>query len=114
MVADLENEQVSSPEKGREIVYSSPILSRSGLFLPKRRTLVLTDLPRLLCFKEDLIKQKIKVKSECVFDKANEQTPPAAGGRMEQKRDGSPSPLLIPRTVTNVLAKGPRAFIVRL
>ncbi len=104
--------------KNEYIVYSSPILSRSGLFLPKRRTLVLTSLPRLICVKEDLLKGKMKVKSECLFKSSTGAVP--EGGpdvaMRNPKKDVSPirqtGQSVDPRVVTKIIEKGPRAFVV--
>lgn len=87
------------------IAYQSPILTRAGIFLPKRRTLVLTSLPRLLCVKEDASKNKIKVEGECIFASALEVC--------EEREEAGKEGLLKQKVVTNVLAKGPRAFQVQ-
>lgn len=46
------------------IIYSSPILTRSRLTMPKRRTLVLTDQGRLICISKDAVRGDIKIKSD--------------------------------------------------
>lgn len=91
--------------EGEEIIYQSPILLRSGLLLPKRRTLALTSLPRLICVKEDIATETIKVQAECLFDRPAVQEDTRAGKEKEA--------LVKKRLVKRFFEKGPRAFVVQ-
>ena len=91
--------------EGEEIIYQSPILLRSGLLLPKRRTLALTSLPRLICVKEDTATETIKVQAECLFDRSAVQEDTRAGKEKEA--------LVKKRLVKRFFEKGPRAFVVQ-
>lgn len=46
------------------LIYSGPVITKRGLF-HKKRTLIVTDYPRLLCVKED--KSTVRVKHEILF-----------------------------------------------
>lgn len=85
--------------EGEQIVYQSPILTRAGIFLPKRRTLVLTSLSRLICVKEDAVKGRIKVESEC-YTSASSTSPSSQEANTSNKA----------KMITKVVSKGPRAF----
>jgi hypothetical protein len=95
--------------QGEEIIYQSAISLRSGLLLPKRRTLVLTSLPRLICIKEDPTSGNIRIQAECLFERratfANEKD----GDRQEEKNKDTSRK----RLVKKVFPKGPRAFVVK-
>lgn len=87
-------------------MYQSPILTRAGIFLPKRRTLVLTNLRRLLCVKEDAVKNRIKVEGECIFAERS----PSTDGKQPLSTERPEKKSLI---VKKVVPKGPRAFQVQ-
>jgi hypothetical protein len=91
--------------EGEEIIYQSPILLRSGLLLPKRRTLALTSLPRLICVKEDPATETIKIQVECLF----ERKPSQDDSRQAREKDA----LAKKRLVKRFHEKGPRAFVVQ-
>ncbi|KAJ9104942.1 hypothetical protein QFC19_003737 [Naganishia cerealis] len=95
--------------QGEEIVYQSAILLRSGLLLPKRRTLVLTSLPRLICVKENPTNGSIKIQAECLF----EQSTALAHGHQGDGQEDEKSDMAMKRMVKKVFAKGPRAFVVK-
>jgi hypothetical protein len=93
--------------EGERIVYRSSILTRAGIFLPKRRTLVLTSARRLLCVKEDTVKNRIKVESECVF--ATEIL-----ASIDEKRDPVPSQQgVLTSVIKKIYPKGTKAFQVQ-
>lgn len=93
--------------EGEEIIYQSPILLRSGLLLPKRRTLALTSLPRLICVKEDAATETIKVQAECLFKLSDEVE--QVGGHREAKDHEVAKKRLVKR----FYEKAPRAFVVQ-
>lgn len=55
------------------MIYSGPVVQRRGLF-HKKRTLIVTDYPRLLCVKED--KSNVRVKHEILFRPLPGDPPP--------------------------------------
>lgn len=57
------------------IILASPILDRTAFF-PKKRTLILTDYPRLICIKEALA--KVTLKSEVLIAPAKKGSPTQA------------------------------------
>ena len=91
--------------QGEEIIYQSPILLRSGLLLPKRRTLALTSLPRLICVKEDPATDTIKVQAECLFARPAVQE----DTRAAREKDA----LAKKRLIKRFFEKGPRAFVIQ-
>ncbi|GHJ84958.1 hypothetical protein NliqN6_1360 [Naganishia liquefaciens] len=91
--------------QGEEIIYQSPILLRSGLLLPKRRTLALTSLPRLICVKEDPATDTIKVQAECLFERPAVQE----DTRAAREKDA----LAKKRLIKRFFEKGPRAFVIQ-
>lgn len=50
------------------ILFASPVLDRGG-FLSKKRTLILTDYPRLICIKETV--HRVTLKSETFLSTAS-------------------------------------------
>ncbi|KAJ9092914.1 hypothetical protein QFC21_006626 [Naganishia friedmannii] len=95
--------------QGEEIVYQSAILLRSGLLLPKRRTLVLTSLPRLICVKEGRTSGKIKIEAECLFERPGSSADGNGGDRQEENNQDTSRK----RMVKKVFPKPPRAFVVK-
>jgi hypothetical protein len=99
-------------KEGESIIYQSPILTRAGIFLPKRRTLVLTSAARLLCVKEDAVKGRIKIESECLVTNPLRLTAIDEKSEVENKK-ARDSSAIRGKVVKNVQAKGPRAFQVQ-
>lgn len=75
------------------IIYSSPILTRSRLTMPKRRTLVLTDQGRMICVSKDSVKDEVKVKVDLLL----------------RAKPGSNLPV-----IREVITKGSRAFVCKM
>lgn len=66
------------------LIYSSSIVEKRGLF-SRKRTLVVTDYPRVLCVKED--KSSVRVKHEILFRPLPDLPPvPTAGGGGHHRR----------------------------
>lgn len=93
--------------EGEEIIYQSPILLRSGLLLPKRRTLAITSLPRLICAKEDPATETIKVQAECLFKLSDE------GEQEGAHRETKDQEVAKKRLVKRFYEKAPRGFVVQ-
>jgi 3-phosphoinositide dependent protein kinase-1 len=93
--------------RNETVLYSSPIHSRSASLFPlapKKRILILTDFPRLVCVKEDPTGgEHHKVKAECVFLSRR-----SAASIEERGMSGGAVNL-----VTGVVPKGSKTLIVQ-